>query len=99
MRRSWGMVVLMLLCLGCGISEEERQQQIARERWWNSLTPEQQARVEAARLQALGMLMQNGGPFGQSQMVTPPTPLIRSTPTSRPCMSNVVGNQVYTYCN
>lgn len=98
MRHAWMIAVLMTLCLGCGISEEERQQQIARERWWNSLTPEQQVRVESARLQALGLLMQNGGPFGQNAMLAP-VPPISTAPTSRRCTSNVVSGSIYTTCN
>ena len=93
-----------------GVIEAKNQERRAEEQtryrqWFQTLTPEQQereldrqARLDAARMQALGLMMQGRGLFQQppAPMYTPPPPI--STPRTRHCTSNIIGNQVYTDC-
>ena len=97
-----------------GKEEREAQryeEQVRYRQWFKTLTPEQQererdrqAQLEAARIQALGMLLGRGGfqlvqPAPYQAPVYQPAPAITTPRQPLNCTSNRVGNQVYTNCN
>lgn len=90
-----------------GVIEAKNQERHAEEQtryrqWFQTLTPEQQereldrqARLEAARIQALGLMMQGQG-FSRPRQAPSYMPPSRETTN---CRSNIVGNYVYTHCD
>jgi hypothetical protein len=84
---------LGLLLAGC-VSQADQQ---ARQRWYDSLTPEQQVRLEERRLQALGMFLGSGGfrSFQPQPLWQPPAAQV---PRQLNCYSNTFGTQTSTTC-
>lgn len=88
--------------------EEERAIQQARyQRWYDSLSPERQAREdakEAARINAAGMAAMGFFQSGGLRMYTPPPPApVYQAPTFTPlpnqrCTYSRVGEQIYQNC-
>jgi hypothetical protein len=66
------------------------------DRWEQSLTPEQRVRLEAARLQALGLALSGGPPiFSGRHSALPLLP----TNTARPCMAAQMGQALLLDCD
>lgn len=101
------------LCISeIGIAEAKQEEQRAVEaqryaEWFHRLSPEQQereldrqARLDAARMQAIGMFLGSGG-FKFSLPAPYQPPPVQPVPTYRPpvnFMTNVTGSQAYTSC-
>lgn len=103
------LIAFALIVTACGPSASEiRQQQYWS--WYQTLTPAQQEREDQrqherslAAMQALGSLQVNRPFFSQAPQpnYAPMHSLNEGMIQPRPrtnCMSNVVGNQVYTNC-
>lgn len=88
--------------------DEQRQEMYAR--WYQSLTPEQQAREDQrqhersiAAMQALGYMQAHRPLFNLPPPAPVQSPAYNQQPAWRPkertqCNSQVIGNQVYTNC-
>lgn len=90
--------MLLLLCLGTLVSCQSaasRQAEAENAAWERSLTPDQRIRLEAARLQALGLALSGGPIFKVPSTSAAPQPTYGPRMT---CFDNQIGGSVYTNC-
>ena len=91
-------LMLLILCLSTVVSCQSaasRQAEAENAAWERSLTPDQRIRLEAARLQALGLAL-SGGPIFKVPS-TSQTPMQTYGPKLT-CFDNQIGGSVYTNC-
>lgn len=91
----FALLCLCMMTLVSCQSAADRQRAAAQQAWEDSLTPDQKIRLEAARLQALGLAL-SGGPIFRT-----PSATVAPMPTYGPklnCFTNEIGNSVYTNC-
>lgn len=88
-------IVLCLLTLSACQSAESLKRERNQQAWEDSLTNDQKIRLEAARLQALGLAL-SGGPIFRA-----PSATVAPRPTYAPrlnCFTNELGSSTYTNC-
>lgn len=90
-------IALCLLTLSACQSAESLKRERAQQAWENSLTPDQRIRLEAARLQALGLAL-SGGPIFRAPSTDYDAPRFNTYQPRLNCFDNVIGNSVYTNC-
>ena len=94
--RAWMFLVLSLSTIVSCQSAESLQREREQAAWERSLTPDQRVRLEAARLQALGMAL-SGGPIFRAPSSTYQAP-VQNYGLRLNCFENQIGDSVYTNC-
>ena len=84
-------MMTLVSCQSAAQLERERAQAA----WEDSLTPDQRVRLEAARMQALGLAL-SGGPL--FHLDTQPQQPIRTYNPRLNCFTNEIGETAYTNC-
>lgn len=84
-------MMTLVSCQSAASLQRERDQ----EAWERSLTPEQQVRLEAARMQALGLAL-SGGPL--FHLDAQPQQPVRTYNPRLNCFTNEIGTSRYTNC-
>ena len=90
------LVSVCLLTVPACQSAESLQREREQAAWERSLTPDQRVRLEAARLQALGLAL-SGGPIFRAPSSTYQAP-VQNYGLRLNCFDNQIGDSVYTNC-
>lgn len=90
------LVSVCLLTVPACQSAESLQREREQAAWERSLTPDQRVRLEAARLQALGLAL-SGGPIFRAPSSTYQAP-VQNYGLRLNCFENQIGDSVYTNC-
>ena len=90
------LVSVCLLTVPACQSAESLQREREQAAWERSLTPDQRVRLEAARLQALGLAL-SGGPIFRAPSSTYQAP-VQNYGLRVNCFENQIGDSVYTNC-